>query len=85
MRRFWILFIPTATAALFWNQMEQEGGGVRPLDVQKHYRRMATLMCVTALPLNIVLTLAVFLIFQRLTLNAPCQALAATTPATPIK
>jgi len=69
-----LALIPTATAALFWNQMAREYEMAKnDLDaaVSRNYRRMAALMSAAALPLNLVLTVAVFVIIPRLTLNVP--------------
>jgi transglutaminase-like putative cysteine protease len=68
-----LAMIPTATAALFWSQMTKDCDEARALeDVSSHTRfhRMAVGICLIALPLNIFLTTAVFVIFPRLTLNA---------------
>ncbi len=68
-----LIMIPTATAALFWNQLEKAHEDAHePSDATLHrrYGRMAIWVCVTALPLNVFLTIAVFVIFPRLTLNA---------------
>lgn len=66
--------IPTATAMLFWNQMEreeEEAGGSAGAAVHRSYRRMAAGVCLAALPVNVLLTIGVFVLFPRLTLNAP--------------
>ncbi len=65
--------IPTATALLFWNQIEREweqAGQSSDPTVHRHYRRMATGICLAAFPSNVLLTIAVFVIFPRLKLNA---------------
>jgi len=66
-----LAFIPTATLALFWNQMERESETGTPRDpaVHRSYRRMATLICALVLPLNVALTVVVFIIFPRVTIN----------------
>src|SRR4029077_17240975 len=53
-----IFFIPTATAALFWNQMEKERadtGYTQDRELARNYKRMAAGICAAALPINIVL------------------------------
>ncbi len=67
-----LLMIPTAAATLFWNQMEKDHQDAHLPDqaaLHRRYGRMAAFISVTALPLNLFLTVAVFVIFPRLTLN----------------
>ncbi len=66
------LLIPAATSTLFWNFLEKDSevfGEEIPPQVRKPFVRMATGMCLIAVPLNVLLTLAVFILFPRLTLN----------------
>jgi protein-glutamine gamma-glutamyltransferase len=68
-----LAFIPTATTALFWNQMEREREGAKTLEdapLYRNYRRMSVLICTAALPLIVFLTTVVFVLFPRVTLNA---------------
>ena len=40
-------------------------------DARRNYRRLAVFMSLSAMPLNLALAIAVFILFPRLTLNAP--------------
>lgn len=65
--------IPSATTVLFWSQIERECENVNALDagIKDRYRKMGRWLAVTAIPVNIVFTFCVFVLFPRLTLNAP--------------
>ena len=61
--------MPTATAGLFWQQVSRDqetAGEAFPATARKPYRRLATIMCVCALPLNIALAGGLFIVFPRL-------------------
>jgi transglutaminase-like putative cysteine protease len=68
-----LLLIPSAAAALFWNQAalnEETAGEPPPASAQGAYRRLAAFIGLAALPMNVILTIAIFIVFPRLTLNA---------------
>ena len=73
-----LALIPAAIVVLFWNQMarEYETTQERP-DAATHrqHRRMAVLISALGLPMTLVLTIGVFVIFPRLALNAPLPGL----------
>jgi transglutaminase-like putative cysteine protease len=69
-----LALILTAILVLFWNQMarEYESAPEHPEgDDHRRYRRMAVLIGVLGLPMTLVLTTGVFVIFPRLAFNAP--------------
>lgn len=67
-----LLLIPSATAALFWNYVEQESEKAQmsiPPAALRPFRRLTWGMCLSAIPINLALTLSVFIFFPRLKLN----------------
>jgi len=67
-----LLLIPNATAALFWNYVEQESEKAHqpvPQTALRPFRRLTLGMCLSAVPINLALTLSVFILFPRLKLN----------------
>jgi transglutaminase-like putative cysteine protease len=68
-----LALIPTAIATLFWNQMSREweiSGAPPDAATQPHYRRLAVWMSALGLPIILVMTTGVFVIFPRLAFNA---------------
>src|SRR4029077_9742094 len=68
-----LLLIPTATAALFWLQVGRDmaaTGESLPANALKPYRRWLGGMCLAALPLNLLLAVAMFMVFPRLAFRA---------------
>jgi len=67
-----LLLIPNATAALFWNYVEQESEKAHlpiPETALQPFRRLTLWMCLSAIPINLALTVSVFILFPRLNLN----------------
>jgi protein-glutamine gamma-glutamyltransferase len=67
-----IALIPVATMALFWHQVEihrERGENVVSPEVRRAFIRLARIMAAVSLPLNLLLTVSVFLLFPRLTWN----------------
>lgn len=68
-----LLFIPSAAFALFWHHVERENE-LNKLDFPKSslkpYSRMSMGISLGSLPLVLGLTLGVFIVFPRLTINA---------------
>ncbi len=74
-----LVMIPSATAALFWHQVvfhEEESGRALPAGARNPYRALLTLICAVVLPMNILLTAGVFVLFPRLNWNLPLSRFA---------
>src|SRR6185437_6915668 len=68
-----IAIIPVSTMALFWHQIElqrEESGRAPTADERRSFARLARRMALASLPINLGLTVVVFMLFPRLTMNA---------------
>lgn len=75
-----LCLIPIGTAALFWQQISREEETYQqpcPASVRQLYHRFVTFMCIGAIPMNMALASAVFVIFPRLTFNPALARFAA--------
>jgi protein-glutamine gamma-glutamyltransferase len=68
-----LALIPVGTMGLFWNHLDEQlerAGQTLPPHFQRSSQKMARAMAGFAVPMNIILTAFVFILFPRLTLNA---------------
>src|ERR1035437_9372606 len=68
-----LALIPTAIVVLFWSQMAREyETSPEPTDAATHrrHRLMAVLISGIGLPITLILTTGIFVIFPRLAFNA---------------
>ncbi|OGR90885.1 MAG: hypothetical protein A2992_03285 [Elusimicrobia bacterium RIFCSPLOWO2_01_FULL_59_12] len=64
-----LLLIPTAVAGLFWQQISrdvEDSGQPLPAEVPRSYHRWVAGICLGAIPVNLFLATALFIIFPRL-------------------
>ncbi|HVO32361.1 MAG TPA: DUF3488 domain-containing protein, partial [Elusimicrobiota bacterium] len=75
-----LALIPAAITTLFWHQVvaHEETAPQAPAAAHlRSYRRLIGIMCLGAIPMNIILTTGVFIFFPRLTWNVSLPGLGA--------